>query len=292
LPFFLLFFFLFFASWDFRFARFMLLLWLLFGSFVSALHLFLLLVLNLPSPVCAGIGQSLFTAKTKAAIQLLLPEVNGDVTQISSWADDMKTTYYWSRDYHFLNTPDGCGGPGNPTCTYDRARDCHGSTLKKYPMACLDGALVNYTRQLVTRTLNGAPIDDFRMQEALKFVVHLMGDIHQPLHCGWEGDSGGNAYTGVFINNNNANLHSVWDSDILARRDNDFKGQTGYMKALSAAVNGSAGSWYTSRLASWMVCSSTAATPVMPGICFDDWGKDALYLAATYAYYDTKVSVR
>ena len=44
--------------------------------------------------------------------------------------------------------------------------------------------------------------------EALKFVVHFIGDIHQPLHCAFLSDHGGNDITGYFLNTA-VNLHHV-----------------------------------------------------------------------------------
>ncbi|MBP6535009.1 MAG: S1/P1 nuclease, partial [Arenimonas sp.] len=51
---------------------------------------------------------------------------------------------------------------------------------------------------------------------ALKFTVHLIGDLHQPLHVGTSGDSGGNACR-VTWHGRPSNLHTVWDSDMIER---------------------------------------------------------------------------
>lgn len=54
-------------------------------------------------------------------------------------------------------------------------------------------------------------------QEALKFITHFVGDLHQPLHCAdKDSDAGGNGRRVRFFNAN-SNLHSVWDSGILNR---------------------------------------------------------------------------
>lgn len=49
---------------------------------------------------------------------------------------------------------------------------------------------------------------------ALKMVVHLTGDIHQPMHMGHASDLGGNRWQVKYFNSPK-NLHSVWDSNIL-----------------------------------------------------------------------------
>jgi hypothetical protein len=59
-----------------------------------------------------------------------------------------------------------------------------------------------------------APVEQRR--EALRFVVHLVGDLHQPLHVGDNRDRGGNA-TQVRFFARGSNMHRVWDSDINDR---------------------------------------------------------------------------
>ena len=49
---------------------------------------------------------------------------------------------------------------------------------------------------------------------ALRMVIHLIGDLHQPMHMGHFSDLGGNKWIVKFFNRDN-NLHSVWDSSIL-----------------------------------------------------------------------------
>ncbi|WP_303311671.1 S1/P1 nuclease [Hymenobacter sp. BT730] len=55
---------------------------------------------------------------------------------------------------------------------------------------------------------------------ALKFVVHLVGDAHQPLHAGHAEDKGGNDIK-VKFRGKDTNLHSLWDSGLL-----DYQGLT------------------------------------------------------------------
>jgi hypothetical protein len=56
-----------------------------------------------------------------------------------------------------------------------------------------------------------------RRAEALKFVVHFLGDMHQPLHAGDRGDRGGNDVT-VWYQWRRTNLHSLWDSRMIEAR--------------------------------------------------------------------------
>ena len=61
---------------------------------------------------------------------------------------------------------------------------------------------------------------DAARREALKLVVHFVGDIHQPLHAGYRDDRGGNTYQ-VQFEGKGSNLHKVWDSKMLYSRKLD-----------------------------------------------------------------------
>ena len=50
--------------------------------------------------------------------------------------------------------------------------------------------------------------------QALKFVIHFVADLHQPLHCKDDGDKGGNARHVIFDGHPD-NLHWVWDTGLL-----------------------------------------------------------------------------
>ena len=51
--------------------------------------------------------------------------------------------------------------------------------------------------------------------EALKYVVHFIGDVHQPLHAANNNDRGGNDVAVTFLGQR-TNLHAVWDGGIIA----------------------------------------------------------------------------
>lgn len=59
------------------------------------------------------------------------------------------------------------------------------------------------------------------MTETLKILFHLMADVHQPLHCGYASDKGGNLIK-VKFNDKESNLHKVWDSEIIEAKKIDI----------------------------------------------------------------------
>jgi hypothetical protein len=110
---------------------------------------------------------------------------NGDLSAMASWADDILYAdsnptgfgnWQWTRPLHYINTPDW-------NCTYQPERDCIADI-------CVAGAIKNYTQRLETE------YDEVQLKEALYFLIHYVGDIHQPLHVGFTTDRGANSIRG------------------------------------------------------------------------------------------------
>ncbi|HLG05680.1 MAG TPA: S1/P1 nuclease, partial [Gemmatimonadales bacterium] len=91
--------------------------------------------------------------------------------------------------------------------------------------------------------------------EALKFLAHFIGDIHQPLHAGRPGDLGGNNirvdfFGGRSPRGDSLNLHSVWDSAILERGGLVWPDS---VAALSAEITPEAATeWETPDIMAWV----------------------------------------
>ena len=71
-----------------------------------------------------------------------------------------------------------------------------------------------------------APIEEKRL--ALRFIVHIIGDLHQPLHAGGGGDRGGNDFKVTWFGRA-TNLHSVWDSALIEQRSLSFSEYAGWL---------------------------------------------------------------
>ena len=118
----------------------------------------------------ASIAQRLLTSKTHAALSQIVAPNALDLSIIAPWADRIKHThaYYWSGTLHYINPledypPGTCAADFSDVRTPDR-------TLLK--------AIANYTERLGDETLGR-----WDREEALRFLVHFMGDAEQPLHC-------------------------------------------------------------------------------------------------------------
>lgn len=143
------------------------------------------------------IAENHLSAQAKAAIQGLLGHES--LADVSTWADEVSSTpeYRQTGSWHYLNLPPGLTYP-------EFQKQVEGVTK-----ANVYSALQKNEEILTSKNSTRA-----QKIEALKFVVHFVGDLHQPMHISRAEDKGGNTiqlnYEGKGIN-----LHSLWDSYLL-----------------------------------------------------------------------------
>jgi hypothetical protein len=145
-------------------------------------------------------------AAAKVEVTRLLKVDGADsLPDIASWPDHLRdmpgkeSLGKATGPLHYVNFHDD-------KCHYEPPRDCSGGR-------CVIGGLEKYVAILRDRHAS-----DAERAEALKFVVHFVGDVHQPLHAGNRDDKGGNEYQ-VQFEGKGSNLHRVWDSQMLYTRD-------------------------------------------------------------------------
>lgn len=136
---------------------------------------------------------------TKNWAQNILGDTSTDyLANVATWADSYRytTAGKFSAPYHFIDAQD------NPpsSCNVDYDRDCTNG-------ACVVAAIANYTSRVQSTTLSSTQVN-----YALRFIVHFMGDITQPLHDE-SYDLGGNDID-VTFNGDDTNLHASWDTSI------------------------------------------------------------------------------
>jgi len=131
--------------------------------------------------------------KARAEVAKLLgPET---LESIASWADEVRPQRKETSTWHYINIPvKATRGDWKPYCP---------------DSGCVIRIIAEMQGKLSNRGLPAA-----QRAEALKFLVHFTGDMHQPLHAGDNGDRGGNDVPVVFLNRP-TNLHSVWDTPLL-----------------------------------------------------------------------------
>lgn len=139
----------------------------------------------------AELAEARMTPAARAeATRLLALEPGATLTSVSTWADENRTL--GTAAWHYVNFPRG------EPCDYQPARLCIEGN-------CVVGAL---EKQL---TLLASAASDAERLTALKYVVHLVADVHQPLHAGFFDDRGGNSYQ-LQAYDRGTNLHALWDT--------------------------------------------------------------------------------
>ncbi len=149
--------------------------------------------------VVAAMAWELLQPATRAEVNRLLTLEPGETLEsLSTWADEHRNPA--TGPWHYVNFPRG-------NCHYDPERDC--------PDGNCVVAAIERERAIWASTAN----DKARLK-ALKYLIHLVADIHQPLHAGYRDDRGGNQFQlRAFMRG--SNLHAVWDSGLLRQLDLD-----------------------------------------------------------------------
>jgi hypothetical protein len=121
-----------------------------------------------------------------------------NLAYVSTWADEIRSDpkkYGDTFNWHFTTWQDDV--------------NLHNANLENKST----GFLLSKVNQQ-TAMLKNAKSSQAEKAFALKFLVHLIGDLHQPLHVGGSNDQGGNACK-VTWHSKASNLHTVWDSAML-----------------------------------------------------------------------------
>lgn len=198
----------------------------------------LLLALAAPAGAWGALGHRLVAALAWQQLQpdvraeiegLLAGEADPTLPGIATWADQLRGNDpdlgRRSARWHYVNIAEH-------DCDYDAARACPGGD-------CVVEAINDQAAILADRS---RPREE-RLQ-ALKFVVHFVGDVHQPLHAGYGHDKGGNTVQ-VHFDGDGSNLHRLWDSGLLYSADLD---EAAWLERLDADPhyvpgNGNAAEW-------------------------------------------------
>ncbi|TVR94228.1 MAG: hypothetical protein EA418_10695 [Wenzhouxiangellaceae bacterium] len=140
------------------------------------------------------------SAEARAGVAALLGD--DDLARIGSWADEVRPERPETGPLHFVNGPVDALMP------------------REENFALAQGNVYSAILGFAPRVVD-AELSDSERREALKFLVHFIGDLHQPLHAGFAEDRGGNSipvlYRGAWLN-----LHRYWDIEILDTRRERF----------------------------------------------------------------------
>jgi hypothetical protein len=141
------------------------------------------------------------------------PGATDALVDASTWPDDMRGLQPETAPWHYVDIPLGT-----------RRRDVEKFCDPK--QGCVTRAIRD--ELAVLRSANSNPKD---RADALRFLIHFVGDLHQPLHAATNNDEGGNCVPVAFFDlapelrnprteSYAPNLHGVWDTNILAKATN------------------------------------------------------------------------
>ncbi len=183
----------------------------------------------------------------------------------STWADDLRKVRPEASAWHYIDIP----------------RDAPRSPLDEFCPAST-GCVTSAIEQQIELLRNHGNAPQVRA-DALRFIIHFVGDLHQPLHCVSNNDMGGNCVPVDFFGNppveKNSeyesyapNLHAIWDSAIIQRMKR-MESVAQWADSLDQQFSSHAGGW------------------VKEGINVEGWAWESHELADSVVYAKLPVAI-
>jgi len=166
----------------------------------------------------ADLAQARLTPEAAGRVDgLLALEGITHLRDISTWADVVRDDPRFKRTapLHYVNFP-------RKQCTFVMPRDCANGV-------CVIGGIAAFSR-----VLKDPRSSEFERLIALKWLVHLVGDLHQPMHVGYADDRGGNQFQIRYQSRGN-NLHWLWDTGLIEARNETRQQYLARLEALPAS---------------------------------------------------------
>lgn len=155
--------------------------------------------------IVGKVSETYLTKNAKTKIKKLMG--HHDISRMTNWADEIKSDPAWKKanNWHWCTIPDD----------------------EKYISEKHPGRAVEKIQDFIY-TLKNKTASKEEKQIALKFLVHIIGDLHQPLHVGNGNDRGGNDVKVQWFNES-TNLHSVWDTKLIEFQKLSYTEYTNYL---------------------------------------------------------------
>ena len=175
--------------------------------------------------VIADVARTRLSANTLRNIRELLG--NDDLAAVSTWADEIRRDRPETAGWHFVDIPWNDGGFLEPRDCY-RPRDEHAPDDHQN---CVVDRI-----QIFQRTLADKSAPNAERVEALKFLIHFVGDVHQPLHAIQEARGGNDIHVVAFgsktCGSRPCNLHSLWDEGLIVHSGRSDAQYAAYLEEL------------------------------------------------------------
>ncbi|HWD90172.1 MAG TPA: S1/P1 nuclease [Mucilaginibacter sp.] len=188
--------------------------------------------------IAGVIAESYLTPKAKAAIRAILGDTS--IAIASNWADFIKSdpNYSYLSSWHYIDM--------DKAYSYPELQE----HLKQ------DTSVDAYTKlNFLIAELKKKDLASDKKLLYLRMLIHIVEDVHQPMHVGHTGDKGGNDIKVTWMNNP-SNLHSVWDSGLI-----DFQqlSYTEYAMAINFTTPAQRAQWQSEPASQWLFESNQIA---------------------------------
>lgn len=176
--------------------------------------------------VTGWIADKHLTKKAKKELERILE--GQSLAMASTWMDEIRSdsTYDYTSDWHWVTIPKGK--------TYQES--------EKNP----NGDIIQTIDRLIV-ALKSKKLPAKEEAAYLKMLIHLIGDVHQPLHVGLGNDRGGNDVKVMWFRTE-SNLHRVWDSEMI---DDTKLSYTELASSLEAPDQSKISTWQKSSVNDW-----------------------------------------
>jgi hypothetical protein len=191
--------------------------------------------------IAGYIAESYLTPKARAAVKAILGDTT--IAIASNWADFIKSdpNYNYFSSWHYIDL--------DQTYSYPE--------LEAYLNR--DTGADAYTKlNFLVAELKKKDLPADKKLLDLRMVIHLVEDIHQPLHVGHTTDKGGNDIKVTWLGNP-SNLHSVWDSGLIEFQQLSY---TEYAAAINFTTAAQRAQWQREPISQWVYESNQIADKI------------------------------
>ena len=199
--------------------------------------------------IIGEIASNYLTPKAKIAVEKILG--NESIAMASNWADFIKsdTSYRYLNSWHYIDFKEGL------------TEDEFVTYLKN------DTLTDAYTKiNFLVKELKNDKLEADKKLMYLRLLIHIVGDVHQPMHTGRPEDMGGNKIKLTWFNQP-TNLHAVWDDKILESQQLSY---TEYVKAINYTTPILVNKWQTESVSTWLLHSHQIAEKIYSEVTPDD----------------------
>lgn len=199
--------------------------------------------------IVGQIAEKHLTGRAAKGVKSILG--NESLAMASNWGDFIKSdpTYDYLYNWHFVNLPAGLDKQG-VFDLLDNEKEAN---------------LYNKIPEMISILKNKQSAADEK-KLAMRLLIHLVGDLNQPMHTGRKEDLGGNkAYVTWF--GEKSNLHRVWDESLIAYQQLSY---TEYANAINFPTESQLNAWRNSSLKDFVYGSYQASNRIYANIKPDE----------------------